>query len=96
MLLTKTPLETPPGLFLCSSSMSVSRLHAVPLFELVWFFFLNATVALSSCLVAHHQSLCYFDREKKKSKLDEFTNDFAKELMEYKKIQKERRRSYSR
>ncbi|KAL8174950.1 UNVERIFIED_CONTAM: hypothetical protein K2H54_006948 [Gekko kuhli] len=36
------------------------------------------------------------EEEKKKSKLDEFTNDFAKELMEYKKIQKERRRSYSR
>ncbi|XP_007652789.1 E3 ubiquitin-protein ligase RBBP6 isoform X5 [Cricetulus griseus] len=36
------------------------------------------------------------EEEKKKSKLDEFTNDFAKELMEYKKIQKERRRSFSR
>ncbi|XP_064815018.1 E3 ubiquitin-protein ligase RBBP6-like isoform X2 [Oncorhynchus masou masou] len=36
----------------------------------------------------------YGNREK--SKLDEFTNDFAKELLEYRKIQKERRRSYSR
>ncbi|KAM9258101.1 LOW QUALITY PROTEIN: E3 ubiquitin-protein ligase RBBP6-like [Morus bassanus] len=38
----------------------------------------------------------YFHRGKKKSKLDEFTNDLAKELAEYKKIQKERRRSLSR
>ncbi|KAM6115958.1 LOW QUALITY PROTEIN: E3 ubiquitin-protein ligase RBBP6-like [Phoenicopterus ruber ruber] len=36
------------------------------------------------------------EEEKKKSKLDEFTNDFAKELTEYKKIQKARRRSFSR
>ncbi|KAK2533358.1 E3 ubiquitin-protein ligase RBBP6-like protein [Columba guinea] len=35
-------------------------------------------------------------REKKKSKLDEFTNDFAKELMEYKRIQKEHRQLLSR
>ncbi|MGH0183961.1 UNVERIFIED_CONTAM: hypothetical protein FKN15_013665 [Acipenser sinensis] len=35
-------------------------------------------------------------KEEEKSKLDEFTNDFAKELLEYRKIQKERRRSYSR
>ena len=32
----------------------------------------------------------------KKSKLDEFTNDFAKELMECKKIQKEHRHLFSR
>ncbi|KAM6225517.1 LOW QUALITY PROTEIN: E3 ubiquitin-protein ligase RBBP6-like [Spheniscus humboldti] len=36
------------------------------------------------------------EEEKKKSKLDEFTNYFAKELGEYKKIQKEHRRSFSR
>ncbi|NXT44964.1 RBBP6 ligase, partial [Pelecanoides urinatrix] len=35
-------------------------------------------------------------KEKKKSKRDEFTNDFAKELVEYKKIQKGRRHSFSR
>ncbi|XP_059690450.1 E3 ubiquitin-protein ligase RBBP6-like [Gavia stellata] len=34
--------------------------------------------------------------EEKKSKPEEFTGDFAKELMEYKKIQEERRRSFSR
>lgn len=33
---------------------------------------------------------------REKSKLEEFTNDFAKELLEYRKIQKDRRRSYSR
>lgn len=33
---------------------------------------------------------------REKSKLEEFTNDFAKELLEYRKMQKERRRSYSR
>ncbi|KAM6335148.1 uncharacterized protein FN964_013486 [Alca torda] len=36
------------------------------------------------------------EEEKKKSKLDEFTNAFAKELMEYKKMQKECRRSFAR
>ena len=35
------------------------------------------------------------EEEKEKSKL-ELANNFAKELMEYKKIQKERRRSFSR
>ncbi|XP_067087747.1 E3 ubiquitin-protein ligase RBBP6 [Osmerus mordax] len=35
-------------------------------------------------------------RASDKSKLEEFTNDFAKELLEYRKMQKERRRSYSR
>ncbi|XP_074875445.1 E3 ubiquitin-protein ligase RBBP6-like [Buteo buteo] len=36
------------------------------------------------------------EEEKKKSKLDEFTSDFAKELMECKKIPEERRHSFSR
>ncbi|XP_029914386.1 E3 ubiquitin-protein ligase RBBP6-like isoform X2 [Myripristis murdjan] len=35
-------------------------------------------------------------RARQKSKLDEMTNDFAKELLEYRKFQRERRRSYSR
>ncbi|XP_059690764.1 LOW QUALITY PROTEIN: E3 ubiquitin-protein ligase RBBP6-like [Gavia stellata] len=35
------------------------------------------------------------EEEKKKSKLDEFTNGFAKDLMEYKKNQKERRCLFS-
>lgn len=38
----------------------------------------------------------YFNRGKKKSKRDEFASDFAKELMERKKIPKERRHSFSR
>lgn len=61
------------------------------LFELV---LLVPALSVQNCIAA--QCFSYFNREKKKSKLDEFTNDFAKELMEYKKIQKERRRSYSR
>ncbi|XP_049653233.1 E3 ubiquitin-protein ligase RBBP6-like [Accipiter gentilis] len=36
------------------------------------------------------------EEEKKKSKLDEFASDFAKELMERKKIPKEQRHSFSR
>uniref|UniRef100_UPI003AAC2CD3 uncharacterized protein n=1 Tax=Centroberyx gerrardi TaxID=166262 RepID=UPI003AAC2CD3 len=35
-------------------------------------------------------------RARQKSKLDQMTSDFAKELLEYRKFQKERRRSYSR
>lgn len=78
--------------FFCG--MFVSHLHAVSFFQ-VGCDSLN-TFCEQTQLCCIMVMLLFPNREKKKSKLDEFTNDFAKELMEYKKIQKERRRSYSR
>uniref|UniRef100_UPI00359014E9 E3 ubiquitin-protein ligase RBBP6 isoform X2 n=1 Tax=Myxine glutinosa TaxID=7769 RepID=UPI00359014E9 len=44
----------------------------------------------------YHEQRRLNEEESKKSKLDEMTDDFAKELLEYKKIQRDRHRSRSR